>query len=160
MDKELLHVQIISALKSHYDIAYSAAKQAYETATHEENVAENKYDTLGLEASYLAEGQARRMAEAENALKTFERLKPKNFGEDDAIQFGTLIGLRELGTGRDEAASEVFLSPVAGGLIVDFNGRQVLLLSKLAPLGKALFGAYLEDEVELGDKRYLVESIS
>lgn len=160
MDKQLLHAQIISALTSRYDLAHSAAKQAYETATHEENVAENKYDTLGLEASYLAEGQARRMSEAENALKTFERLKPKSFGEDDAIQFGALIGLKELSAGSDKVSSEVFLSPVAGGLTVDINGRQVLLLSKHAPLGKALFGAYLEDEVELGDKRYLVESIS
>jgi len=33
---------------------------AHETATHEENIAENKYVTLGLEAAYLATGQARR----------------------------------------------------------------------------------------------------
>jgi len=40
--------------------AERAVQAAHETATHEENIAENKHDTLGFEASYLATGQARR----------------------------------------------------------------------------------------------------
>ena len=61
MNKTTVHQLIIDKLRIDLDVAERAAQTAYETATHEENVAENKYDTLGLEASYLATGQARRM---------------------------------------------------------------------------------------------------
>src|SRR3990167_5836127 len=56
---QLLH-QVIAHLETALSQAQQAAQTAYEAATDEENIAENKYDTLGLEASYLATGQARR----------------------------------------------------------------------------------------------------
>ena len=40
--------------------------------THEENIAENKYDTLGLEAAYLAQGQAQRVNECYLSIQQFE----------------------------------------------------------------------------------------
>ncbi len=63
MDKVTLLAQIVATLEHDVDVLRRAAQTAYETATAEENIAENKYDTLGLEASYLATGQARRTAE-------------------------------------------------------------------------------------------------
>lgn len=56
MNKQDVLQRIIDKLNIDLDIAERAAQTAYETATHEENIAENKYDTLGLEASYLAAG--------------------------------------------------------------------------------------------------------
>jgi hypothetical protein len=156
MDKKRLHRLILKALQSRYDTALAAAQQAYETATHEENVAENKYDTLGLEASYLAEGQSRRVAEAEQELKKFEHLSVRSFDEEDAIQFGALLGLRSL---NSHGLTEVFLSPVAGGLSIELEGRQIMLVTDKAPLGKALLGAYLDDEVCPTDQCYLIESL-
>jgi transcription elongation GreA/GreB family factor len=156
-NKQALHQLILAELKSRYDLASAAALQAYETATHEENVAENKYDTLGLEASYLAEGQSRRVAEAEREIKSFERLSIREFNEDDSVQFAACVGLRELSS---QALMEVFLSPVAGGVRIEFEGRQILLVTDQAPLGKALLGAYLEDEISLGDKTFLLETLS
>ncbi len=64
MDKFLLRQQVLERLAEDLQQAEQAVRVAHETATHEENIAENKYDTLGLEAAYLATGQARR-AEAD-----------------------------------------------------------------------------------------------
>ena len=58
MNKHAVHQLILEKLTVDLDIAQRAAQTAYETATHEENIAENKYDTLGLEAAYLASGFA------------------------------------------------------------------------------------------------------
>ena len=52
--------QVLDRLAEDLLQAEQAAQAAHETATHEENIAENKYDTLGLEAAYLATGQVRR----------------------------------------------------------------------------------------------------
>ena len=54
MNKHAVLQLILEKLTVDLDIVQRAAQTAYETATHEENIAENKYDTLGLEASYLA----------------------------------------------------------------------------------------------------------
>ena len=45
-----------------------------EEATDEQSKAENKYDTRGLEASYLARGQSRQARETEAALEQFAAL--------------------------------------------------------------------------------------
>ena len=60
MDKFLLQQQVLERLAEDLLQAEQAVQAAHETATHKENIAENKYDTLGLEAGYLATGQARR----------------------------------------------------------------------------------------------------
>jgi hypothetical protein len=60
MDKFLLQQQVLERLAKDLLQAEEAARAAHKTATHEENIAKNKYDTLGLEAAYLATGQARR----------------------------------------------------------------------------------------------------
>ncbi|KPY50002.1 transcription elongation factor GreAB, partial [Pseudomonas savastanoi pv. savastanoi] len=45
MNKQDVLQSIIDKLEIDLDIAQRAAQTAYETATHEENIAENKYDT-------------------------------------------------------------------------------------------------------------------
>ena len=60
MDKFLLQQQVLERLAEDLLEVEEAVRVAHEAATHEENIAENKYDTLGLEAAYLATGQARR----------------------------------------------------------------------------------------------------
>ncbi|MDV3442657.1 transcription elongation factor GreAB, partial [Pseudomonas otitidis] len=48
MDKAHLLRLILDRLADDLQLLQRAAQTAYETATHEENIAENKYDTLGL----------------------------------------------------------------------------------------------------------------
>ena len=60
MDKFLLQHQVLERLAEDLLRVEQAVRAAHETAIHQENVAENKYDTLGLEAAYLATGQALR----------------------------------------------------------------------------------------------------
>ena len=73
MDKLLLQQQVLERLAEDLLQAEQAARAAHKTATHEENVAENKYDTLGLEAAYLATGQARRADTIRQAFDSVRR---------------------------------------------------------------------------------------
>ena len=68
MDKPALLAHIIQRLNADLQQAVQAAEAAHADATHEESVAENQYDTLGLEASYLAAGHSRRVLELREAL--------------------------------------------------------------------------------------------
>lgn len=142
-DKNQIHDAIIAALEGLVENAKSAMMRAYETATHEENVAENKYDTLGLEAAYLTQGQARRLAECEADLIAFQNLSPKTFAEDDAISIGALVRL------EDEAGDEqyVFLGPAAGGLKIPMGDIVIVVITPSAPFGKALLNTGVGDTV-------------
>ena len=48
MDKFLLQQQVLERLAQDLLHTEQAVRAAHEAATHEENIAENKYDTLGL----------------------------------------------------------------------------------------------------------------
>jgi len=46
MNKQSVCQLILQQLRDDLEVAVRAAQTAYETATHEENIAENKYDTV------------------------------------------------------------------------------------------------------------------
>jgi transcription elongation GreA/GreB family factor len=155
MNKQQLHSQILDALELTRNAALNAAQQAHETATHVETVAENKYDTFGLEASYLAEGQSKRLMQTETDKQRFSLLPVTVFNEGMQISFGALVLL----TDNEGLQKRVFLSPVSGGLTIKFEGETVLLVTGDAPMGKALLNAYEGDEFSVGEKKYVIEGI-
>ena len=63
-------------------------------ATHEQSKAENKYDTRGPEASYLARGQSRQAAEIQAAIAAFEKLDTRKFGAGEPIDVGAFVELK------------------------------------------------------------------
>lgn len=145
MAKTQLLELITATLARNLDIAQRAAQTAYETATHEENVAENKYDTLGLEASYLATGQARRTEEIRQALLKYRGLIPRDYDAAVGIQVGALIDLENTRGERQQ----VFLGPDAAGLTLAIDGQAVTVITPHAPLGMALLGKFEGDEVSI-----------
>ena len=145
---------VLQALSNVHQDAINAAKRAHDTATGTESVAENKYDTFGLEASYLAHGQSVRVAECQADLHAYQQLfaslKHKaSQGEltDKPLQIanGNLIELID----DDDVVSLLFMGPSAGGLKVCINQRQFMLITALSPIGKALFSRQIEDEISL-----------
>ena len=159
MDKARLHQTIITALEAVLDISKKAAIQAHEAATNGETVAENKYDTFGLEASYLAAGQSKRVSECEENIKIFKSLEVQNFKPESLIRPGALVELED----AQSNIKTLFLSPVSGGLTVNFNQSEVILVTPSAPLGCALMGQVLGDEITvlMGHKKqsYIVLNI-
>ncbi|MBI6635815.1 GreA/GreB family elongation factor [Pseudomonas paralactis] len=145
MNKHAVLQLILEKLTADLDIAQRAAQTAYETATHEENIAENKYDTLGLEASYLAAGQAKRVEEIKQSLALCQNIQLRGYDEQRAIEIGTLVGLEDE-NGRQQW---LFLAPDAAGLKVDVVGQPVTVITPRSPLGKGLLGKRIEEEVEI-----------
>ncbi len=157
INKKDLLIAIIVELKEARDKAAQAADAAKATATDSENVAENKYDTLGLEAAYLAHGQSDRILQLEEDIRTFEEMEIKGSSK---VELGALIELED-DTGE---TSVVFLAPSAGGFKVSHDGLSIQVITPAAPLGKLLMGTEIDDEVnlELGreTRSFLVVSIA
>ncbi|MDU9404669.1 GreA/GreB family elongation factor [Pseudomonas sp. zfem004] len=145
MNKTSLLQRIIATLEHDMEVLRQAAQTAYETATAEENIAENKYDTLGLEASYLATGQARRTAEIRQALLTYQQLVLRDYDPARGIQIGCLVTLED----EDGHQRLLFLGPEGAGLKIGEGDALVTVITPRAPLGQQLLGKKLDDEVSL-----------
>ena len=91
MNKRAIIKKIIAKLTGELEVYFRAAQYARDEATHEQNKAENKYDTRGLEASYLARGQSKQAAELEAAIVEFEKLGGKTLPPGTPIGIGALV---------------------------------------------------------------------
>ncbi|PNU18894.1 transcription elongation factor GreAB [Geothermobacter hydrogeniphilus] len=147
MNKQILLEKMIAQLESDLDLLDSAARKAHEAATHEENIPDNKYETLALEASYLAQGQANRAQQIRLALADYRTLALRNFVSDQPVRLTALVVLED----EEGRLRRVFLGPSAGGLRVMLDDVEVTVVTPESPLGKALLGRQIDDRIELGE---------
>lgn len=147
IDKLLLQQQVLQQLADDLLQAEQAVRAAHETATHEENVAENKYDTLGLEAAYLATGQVRRAEAIRQALARWHQFRPRPYDAGKGIQLGALVCLVD----SDDRQQHLFLGPDGGSMTLRSGTQTVQVLSSDAPLGRAMLGKCEGDEVAMQD---------
>ncbi|MDI6935502.1 hypothetical protein QMN21_28490 [Serratia sp. Se-PFBMAAmG] len=156
MDKATLLARINAALELDMEVLRRAAQTAYEAATAEENIAENKYDTLGLEASYLATGQARRTAEIRQALLTYQQLALRDYDAARGIQVSNLVTLED----EDGGQRRLFLGPEAAGLKIGEGDELVTVITPRSPLGQQLMGKKVDDEVGLGTQVFYIIEVA
>src|SRR5258708_16976840 len=97
INKTELLTRIVEALHNNLAVLDKAARAAHAEATHESSKAENKYDTRGLEAAYLAGGQARQAREIVDAIKLYEGFSAKDFTPDEPVDLGAVVELETNG---------------------------------------------------------------
>ena len=144
MNKRVILKKIIARLVAELEVYFRAAQFSRTEATHESNKAENKYDTRGLEASYLARGQSKQAAELKAAIVEFEKLGVKIFSATDAIGIGALVELEQLGE-----TSFYFLGPRAGGTEIVHDKKEILVITPQSPLGEQLMGKKADQQPQL-----------
>ncbi|CEO41369.1 transcription elongation factor [Photobacterium kishitanii] len=145
MNKQVLLERIQAQLEQTLQIATEAAMRAYNTATDDENVAENKYDTFALEASYLAHGQAQRVAECKADISAYQHLLAAMPIQQDTVVVGHLVSLED----HNGNLKLVFLGPAAGGLKFTVDGLDVIIVTPTSPFGEALLGREIDEEVDV-----------
>ena len=148
MNKAALLQKIVARLDAELERFAASARAAHEEATHEQSRAENKYDTRGLEASYLARGQSRQAAETMKAREEFASLPARDFGPEDPIDLGAVVTLE----GPDGAAT-YFIGPSAGGTEIVHQRQAILVITPQSPLGRQLIGRRQGETVEVGPAR-------
>src|SRR5512138_2950158 len=109
MDKAEILQRIIAQLQHDLDVLFTAAKTAHEAATHEENQPDNRYDTLALEASYVAQGQANRAQELRRSIEIYRQLKAHG-SNVETVRMTSLVTLED----EDGKSRTVFIGPAEG----------------------------------------------
>jgi len=104
-------------------------------ATHESSNAESKYDTRGLEAAYLAGGQARQAKEIMDSIKLYEAVTTRDFAADEPIDLTALVESDAGGT-----RSLYFIGPKNGGLEFEHQRKEITVITPQSPLGQNMMG--------------------
>lgn len=143
--KDTLKNTLLASLDGEIAAAIDAARQAQETASHEDNKPENQYDTLALEAAYLAHGQSERIRDLQETRIRIAQWPLPDFCADDAITTGALIQLANAGGGE----RWLWIAPV-GGRQLQVDDKTVQVISPQAPLAVMLRQMGVGDEVSLG----------
>ena len=160
VDKQRLLKLIIEQLKNDHRLLLQAATAAHAAATHAENIPDSKYETLSIEASYIAQGQANRAQEILLAIESFRSLEPKEFPADCSIRLGALVLLED----DNQQQRLLFLGPAAGGLKLNYEASEIMVITPESPLGENLLGKKRGDEFELRTagklREYVIRKIS
>src|SRR6185436_11315078 len=112
-DKAALQAELLRTLNGALETARAAHAAAVAGAIDDEARPENDKDTRGLEQSYLARGQAQRVAELEAAVSDVGSLKLRDFGDGAAIAMSALV---EVGEGA--STHRYFVAPAGGGTML------------------------------------------
>lgn len=144
VDKAFVIRRIIEQLDGELSRYERSARAAHAEATDEQSKAENKYDTRGLEASYLARGQSKQFAEVLEAREQYAALPVRLFEPKDPVDIGALVEVE-----MDGEKEFYFIGPRAGGMEIVDDGRTVLVITPQSPLGQQLAGKRAGDRLQI-----------
>lgn len=166
VDKKVLLNQLSDHLRKDIDATMAAVNEAHALASHEQSKPENQYDTLALEAAYLAHGQSERIAELQRQLILLNHFEFLDYGENSRISVGAVVCIEELTKGANGEQQWLWILPAAGGIALKHEGldkmeQDIRSITPEAPLAKKLIGNYVGEELELhlGHKKKQFEII-
>jgi hypothetical protein len=144
--KQALVKKIIAALVEEVERFAKAARASHAEATDPQSKAEHKYDTRGLEAAYLAGGQARKVAELEENIVQFQKMKLLEFGKETPIDVSALVEVEMRG-----GSNWYFMGPKNGGLEVVHDKKEITVITPQSPLGEQLMEKKQGDRFRFGE---------
>ncbi|MFC0117297.1 GreA/GreB family elongation factor [Pseudoalteromonas xiamenensis] len=156
MNKQAVAHQILFLLEQLINEAKDAADNARAGAVHEQSVAETQYDSLAIEAGYLAHGHSER---ADSLIKSYKEYESVLKISSDKVQVGSLIMLAD----DEETEYWYFLGPSQGGLKLEYKNRVVWTITPASPMGSKLVGREVGDEIvhtfANGNKLVTIEAV-
>ena len=134
MNKKDVLKAVIEALEEELRVQLKGQEMAAEGATHAEAKAETKWDTCGLEQSYLARGLAKQFEVLAAGVQELHSFQPLDFT-------GKPIGVGALVTAEMDGYKDLFfLLECGGGTEVKVGGQTITVITPESPVGAALMG--------------------
>lgn len=144
MDKTRFFNALIEKLRLELLVAVNASRDAADYATNEESRAESQWDTQGLEASYLAAGQA---TQARAWAETIEKLQSDR---DDLLRKNNTVSLGALFCCDLDGSKEFFfLAGVAGGQVIQVDDMEVTVITPQSSLAGKIMGLHVGESARL-----------
>ena len=135
MNKSDVLQSLIESMEAELRKMVAASKDAADYATNEEARAESKWDTQGLEASYLAAGQAEQARQLREGIELLQSSRDRLLQPQTDVTLGALVQC-DFG-GETE---NFFLAPAGGGHVLEVDGEAVTVVTLQSPIVSRLLG--------------------
>lgn len=135
MDKAKFFQCLLDTLRQEAINAVNASKDAAEYATNDESRAESQWDTQGLEASYLAAGQASQARQWAQSVDDLQSARERILQPNEKVSLGALFSCDFFGD-----VEWFFFARTAGGQSVSMDDREVTVITAQSPLASRLLG--------------------
>ena len=144
MDKAQFFQCLLSTLRQEVQNAVNAAKDAAEYATNEESRAQSQWDTQGLEASYLAAGQASQARQWADAIENLQSEREDLLKSNSNVCLGALFSCS-----FGDCVEYFFFAGTAGGQSILLDGQEVTVITAQSPLAGRLMGLKAGDSFSM-----------
>ncbi len=135
MNKQTVIEELLIELESQLELAMGASKEAAEYATHEESKADSKWDTQGLEASYLAAGQGAQVLEIGKSIQITRGYLESASTSFSSVQPGALFSIQLNGIEQ-----WFFMSSTGGGVSATIEESVVTVVTGQSPIAQRVVG--------------------
>ena len=146
MDKTQLLQSVIDRLKQQLATMQNALQTSHEAATGSESKSESKYDTRGLDASYLADAQKEQCQRLSEIISTLNTFTPPPTQREPKAQLGSIVEIE-----HNTNIEHYFLLPSGGGITIEHEDHPITTLTPAAPLYQNILGKQPGDLIESYD---------
>lgn len=133
---------VLESLKTSHSTLKKAVAESDANSSSDESKSESKYDTRGVEASYLAEGQREFLNKQEADLKKLEYLK--SVDEPERVLLGSLVVLSHA-----QGEENYIVLPAGAGIEVEYEDIFYTVITPASPIGQSLLGIELGSSVNI-----------
>ena len=144
MDKAQFFQYLLSTLREEVNSAINAAKDAAEYATDDESRAQSQWDTQGLEASYLAAGQAIQARQWADAIEDLQSEREDLLKPNSRVCLGALFSCN-----FGDSVEYFFFAGTAGGQSIVLDGHEVTVITAQSPLAGILMDLKVGDNFSM-----------
>lgn len=144
--KRKLVDQLVAELTAEIEKLKAGFQEARQTAIESPGRMQSRYDTMGVEAAWVATGLSKTIHEKQQALASIKNLRTDPI--PDRITIGSLVGV---GREDSQVRSYYFIVPSAGGITLALAElpAPIRTLTIGAPAAIALVGRDVGDEVRM-----------
>jgi hypothetical protein len=144
IDKTALLQEIIQKLETEIQALRGSFKEAKLTSIEAPGRMQSRYDTMGVEAAWVADGLAKSI---EEKVEGTYRLKNINLPDSpERVSLGCVVGI---GPDGGDIENVYFILPACGGMIITIPNSDLTVQTVMlqAPVARALIGKSIDDEV-------------
>jgi hypothetical protein len=143
INKEALLGEIIRKLEAEIKKLRESFEEAKLTSIEAPGRMQSRYDTMGVEAAWVADGLAKSLEEkVEGTYKLKNFTLPEN---PEKVSLGCVVGI---GPEDGGVVNLYFILPACGGISITVDNNMIIqTVMPQAPVARALIGKSLDDEV-------------
>jgi|GEM_PF-2044655 hypothetical protein len=144
IDKKSLLQQLISLIQADIEKQKKSFARAKRESADAPGRMQSRYDTMGIESAWVADGLAKALNEKELSLRRLQTFMFSNSTPD--VRLGSIVVVSSL----DSSALEYyFILPTASGYKLQDQGSTIVTLTPITPLGKLLIGRRVNDDFDV-----------